>query len=452
MASSVRIGSGSAYWGDLLEPAVKLAEHGKLDYIGFDHLAELTLAILQRQKAKNPDSGYIADIEPWTDAILPIARRNGTKMITNAGGANPAAGAAKVVEIARKHGLQGTKVGIVTGDDVMAAMNRLADNGYQFTNLDNGDTDYAAIRDKVVAANAYIGADGMIEALAAGADVVVAGRVSDNAMYVAPLMHEFGWTYDNPDLVGAAVTIGHLLECAALMTGSLSNFWNEGGDTWDIGFPFADVTPDGLATFSKLAGTGGLVTEFTLKEQLVYEIADPARYLMPDGVADFTAPTFTQAGPDIVKASGMTGTPRPDTLKVCVGYWDGWIGEGIAMFSWPDAYAKAKKGAEIVRERLNMFDIKPEDITFEFLGVNTLHGPTAPEPTHDLNEVGLRVAARCRTKEEADAVRREVLHLWTLGGVGSAILAPGRPRPVIGLWPTLIPRDEVPVSVDVVEA
>ena len=321
-----------------------------------------------------------------------------------------------------------------------------------FTNIANGHTNFNAIRERVVAANAYIGADGMIEALAAGADVVVAGRVSDNAMYVAPLMHEFGWTYDNPELVGAAVTIGHLLECAALMSGSLSNFWAEGGNTWDIGFPYADVSPDGNARFSKLSGTGGLVTEMTLKEQLVYEIADPRSYLMPDGIADFTSPTFRQEGPDLVSATNLTGRPRPDTLKVCVGYWDGWIGEGIAMFSWPDAYAKAQKGAEIVRERLKMFDITPEDITFEFLGVNTLHGPTAPEPTGDLNEVGLRVAARCRTKEEADAVRREVLHLWTLGGVGSAILAPGRPRPVIGLWPTLIPRSDVDIDVDVIEA
>lgn len=449
---TVRIGSGSAYWGDLLEPAVKLVERGNLDYISFDHLAELTLAILQRQKAKNPEAGFIADIVPWMEAILPTAMANGTKMITDAGGANPAGGAREVVKVARRHGLQGTKVGIVTGDDVLAAMLRMADEGHVFTNLDDDSTDFAAIRDRVVAANAYIGAEGIVEALGAGADVVVAGRVSDNAMYVAPLMHEFGWTYDQPELVGAAVTIGHLLECAALMNGSLSNFWAETGATWDIGFPFADVANDGTAMFSKLEGTGGLVTEMTMKEQLVYEIMDPARYLMPDGVADFTAPIFRQAGSDLVHATGMTGRRRPDTLKVCVGYWDGWIGEGIAMFSWPNAYEKAQKGAEIVRERLKMLDIMPLDITFEFLGVDTLHGPTAPAPTGDPNEVGLRVAARCSTKEEADAVRREVLHLWTLGGVGSAILAPGRPRPVIGLWPTLIPRSEVRVQVDVIEA
>lgn len=452
MKSRVRIGSGSAYWGDLLEPAVKLTEQGDLDYIGFDHLAELTLAILQRQKAKDPNSGYIADIVPWTEAILPIAREKGTRMITNAGGANPAAGAAKVVEVARRNGLRGVKVGIVTGDDVLDTMLRMADDGHEFTNLDNGDSDFAAIRDQVVAANAYIGADGILQTLQGGAEVVVAGRVSDNAIYVGPLLHEFGWTYDQPELVGAAVTIGHLLECAALITGSLSNFWDQAGATWDIGFPFADVTPDGQAVFSKVPGTGGLMTEMTLKEQLVYEIADPRSYLMPDGIADFTGPTFHQLDHDVVAARNMTGRPRPDTLKVCVGYRDGWIGEGIAMFSWPDALTKARKGERIVRERLTMLGVVPEDITFEYLGVDTLHGPTAPRPEGEPNEIGLRVAARCRTKEEADAVRREVLHLWTLGGVGSAILAPGRPRPVIGLWPTLIPRSEVDVQVDLIES
>jgi hypothetical protein len=452
MSKTVRIGSGSAYWGDVMEPAVDLARDGKLDYLSFDHLAELTLAILQRQRAKDPNSGYIADIVPWTEATLPHARQNGVRMLTDAGGANPMAGARKVVEIAQRNGYQGMKVGVVTGDDVLEQVMRMHGEGYVFENLDNGDTEFELIKDKVVAANAYIGSDGMIEALAGGADMVVAGRVSDNAMYVAPLMHEFGWTFDQPDKVGAAVTIGHLLECAALMNGSLSNLWAEAGDTWNIGFPFADVSEDGTAVFSKLPGTGGLVTEMTLKEQLVYEISDPTRYLMPDGIADFTKPHFQQLGPDVVRATGMTGIRRPDTLKVCVGYMDGWIGEAIAMFSWPNAREKAEKGAEIVRRRLDGLGVKPLDITYELMGVNTLHGPTAPEPKCEPNEVGLRIAARCTTREEADIVRREALHLWTLGGVGSAILPPGRPRPVIGLWPTLIPRSEVHIDVDVLTA
>ena len=449
---TVRLGSGSAYWGDLMEPAVELAERGELDYLSFDHLAELTLAILQRQRSKDPSRGYIADIVPWMEAILPIARAKGTTLVTNAGGANPPAAGEKVIEIARKHGLEGTRVAVVTGDDVHQTMLDLHAKGVAFPNLDTGEEDLSRILDRIIAANAYIGSEGIIAGLEQGAHVVVTGRASDNALYAGPLMHEFGWTFEDAEKVGAAVTIGHLLECAALATGSLSNFWKEARPLATIGFPFADVDEHAEAVFSKLDGTGGLVTEMTLKEQLVYEINDPSSYLMPDGIADFTAPTFAQLGPDRVKATGMTGRTRPDQLKVCVGFEDGWIGEGVAMFSWPDALPKARNGEQIVRDRLEMLGVSPREIIFEYLGVNTLHGPTSPEPDYDLNEVGLRVAAHCDTLAEAEVVRREILHLWTLGGVGSAIMPPGRPRPVTSLWPTLIPRDAVHTDMHLLEA
>ena len=449
---TLRLGSGSAYWGDLMEPAVELAERGELDYLSFDHLAELTLAILQRHRAKDPSRGYIADIVPWMDAILPVARSKGTKLITNAGGANPPAAGEKVLEIARSHGLTDTRVAVVTGDDVHAKMLELHEQGVAFPNLDTGEADLDRIKDRIVAANAYIGAEGVVTGLEQGAHVVITGRASDNALYVGPLMHEFGWTYDDTEKVGAAVTIGHILECAALATGSLSNFWREARPLSNIGFPFADVEESTDAVVSKLDGTGGLVTEMTIKEQLLYEVHDPANYLMPDGIADFTAPSVEQVGEDRVRVAGMTGKPRPDQLKVCVGFDDGWIGEGVAMFSWPDAHDKAKNGEEIVRDRLKLLDVEPREVVFEYLGVNTLHGPTAPDPECEPNEVGLRVAAHCDTREEAEVVRREILHLWTLGGVGSAIMPPGRPRPVVSLWPTLIPRDAVEVDVAVLEA
>lgn len=447
MAKTVRLGSGSAYWGDLLEPAVKLAERGDLDYLSFDHLAELTLAILQRQRAKDPARGYIADIVPWMEALLPVAMPRGTRIITNAGGANPRAGAERVLEIAARHGLD-TQVGVVTGDDVLDALLRLAGEGVHFPNLDTGEEHITRIQDQIIAANAYIGSEGIITCLERGAAVVVTGRVSDNALYVGPLMHEFGWDYDMPERVGAAITIGHMVECAALLTGSLSNFWAETGDIWDIGFPIAEVDEQGDAVFSKLDGTGGLLTELTAKEQLLYEVHDPANYFMPDGTADFTAPTISHAGSNRVRMTGMTGKQRPDSLKVCVGYEDGWIGDGIAMFSWPDAREKARRGEEIVRERLKICDVAPRALHFEYLGIDTLHGPTAPDPECEPNEVGLRVAAHCNSAAEAHAVRQEVLHLWTLGGVGSAIAPPARPRPVISLWPTLIPRDAVEVSAE----
>jgi len=448
---TVRLGSGSAYWGDLLEPAVELAERGDCQYLGFDHLAELTLAILQRQRAKDPTSGYIADIVPWTQAILPVAKPKGTRIVTNAGGANPPAAAGRVLEIAAAHGLAGTRVGVVTGDDILHRLRALQADGVRFPNLDTGEEYLDRVADRIVAANAYVGAEGIVEALADGADVVVAGRCSDNAVFVGPLMHEFGWTYapEHTRQLAAAVTVGHLIECAALANGAVSNFWREAKEAWRIGFPIAEVAEDATAEITKVPGSGGVLDSWTVKEQLVYEVHDPRRYLMPDGVADFTLPTITDAGPDRVRVEGMGGAPRPDTLKVCIGYADGWIGEGQALFSWPDAYAKAMRGEEIVRERLKATDVRPLQLHFEYVGVNTLHGPTAPPPPDDANEIGLRVAARCHTREEADAIRRELTHLWTLGGVGTAIAVPSRPRPVVALWPTLIPRDAVQVQVEV---
>ncbi len=439
MGRTVRLGSGSAYWGDLLEPAVTLAARGDLDYLCFDHLAELTLAILQRHRVKDPERGYVGDIVAWMDAILPLARASGTRLVTNAGGANPPAAARQVVEVARRHGLDGTRVGVVTGDDVLERMLALAGEGVAFPNLDTGEASFDSVRDRIVAANAYIGAEGIVTSLAAGADVVVTGRVSDNALYVGPLMHEFGWTYDDHQLVGAAVTIGHMVECAALMTGSLSNFWAETGDIADIGFPIAEVDDAGDAEFTKVGGTGGLVTEQTLAEQLVYEVHDPARYLMPDGVADFTKPTITQVGPDRVRMTGMTGSARPDTpgvrrlrRRLDRG--------GTAMFSWPDAHAKARQGEEVVRRRLKICGVEPDALHVEYLGVNTLHGPAAPPPAGELNEVGLRISLRTAPPARRPTRCAGRSCIWTLGGVGSAIATPSRPREVISLWPTLIPR------------
>jgi hypothetical protein len=448
MRDTVRLGSGSAYWGDVLEPAVELVERADIDYLCFDHLAELTLAVLQRIRAKDPAKGYIEDIGPWTEATLRQARERDIRVLTNAGGANPTAAGDVVAGIAEGFGLGDTRIGVVTGDDIFPQLQDLRAQGIAFPNLDTGEEDIDRIADRIVAANAYIGAEGMLEALAEDAHVVVLGRCSDNALYAGPMMHEFGWDFEttDPNLLGAAVTIGHLLECAALATGAASNFWREASAAWNIGYPIAEVSRDGTARFTKLPDTGGVLNSWTLKEQLVYEVHDPRSYLMPDAIADFTTPLFEDVEPGVVEVTQMSGRPRPDTLKVCIGYQDGWIGEGIAMFSWPDALEKAQRGEQIVRERLRMTGVTPREINFEYIGVNALGGPTAPEPDPEINEVGLRVAAKVHTRQEADAVRRAVTHLWTLGGLGSAIAPPTRPRPVVTLWPTLVPREAVKIT------
>jgi hypothetical protein len=448
----VRLGSGSAYWGDLLEPAVEIAEKGEVDYLCFDHLSELTLAVLQRQRAKDPREGYIHDIEPWMEAILPHARKQGFKVVTNAGGANPAAAAEKVMEVAARLGLGPLKIAVVSGDDIFPDLDEMRSIGITFPNLDTGEADIDRIRGDIVAANAYIGADAIARGLAAGADVVVAGRCSDTALYIGPLMHEFGWSYkpEDNDLMGAAVTIGHVVECSALATGAVSNLWRQAKDPWRIGYPIAEVAEDGTAVISKVAGSGGVLNEWTVKEQLVYEIGDPANYYMPDGIADFTTVQVKEVGPEKVQLSNMTGKGVPEQLKVCIGYRDGWQGEGTVLFSWPDAYEKAVRGEKIIRERLKMLGVEPLEMSFDYIGVNALHGPAAPPPA-DLNEVGLRVSARTRTREDADAVKREATHLWTLGGIGTGYLSPAQPRPSVSLWPTLVPRDQVQVQVSMIQ-
>jgi hypothetical protein len=447
---TVRIGNGSAYWGDMLDPAVELAEHGELDYLGLDHLAELTLAILQRTKAADPQQGFIPDLVPWMEALLPVSRRTGVRLITNAGGANPPAGAAAVVELARRLGLGGLRIGVVSGDDVLSQLDRLVADGVRLVNLDTGEEGLDRIRNRIVAAHAYLGSDPIVEALAAGADLVITGRVTDSALTIAPLLHEFGW-HRGPDWdrVGAAIIVGHVLECSCFCTGGGSNQWREAPEPWRIGFPLAEVAEDGTAVITKVPGSGGLVTQWTVKEQLTYEVTDPTAYVTPDGVADFTGVRVDEVGPDRVRVTGMRGRPRPDTLKVCIGYWDGWIAEGLLLFSWPDALAKAQRAEEIVRRRLQALQIPVEEIRCDYVGLNTLHGAVAPAPSADLNEVGLRIAARCPTPQAADAVRREATHLWTLGGVGTAFGVPFRPRPVVALWPTLVPRDAVVPRVEV---
>lgn len=449
---TVRLGNGSAYWGDMLDPAVDVAAKGEIDYLGLDHLAELTLAILQRYKNKNPEFGYIPDLIPWTKALLPITVENGVTMITNAGGANPEEGGRKAIELARGMGFKGLKVATVSGDDVFDKLPELEAQGVPFVNIDTGEEGLERIRPDIVAANAYVGSEGILEALQAGAEYIIAGRISDGAPFVGALMHEFGWSFEDGDWdrIGAGITIGHLLECACFCTGGGSNQWREAVDAWKIGFPIAEVNEIPEAIITKAPDTGGIVNQWTVKEQLLYEVLDPHNYYMPDGIADLGEVTVNEIGENRVKVEGFRGKPRPDTLKLCIGYQDGWIAEGLLLFSWPDALEKAQRAEEIVRKRLkHRVNVEPEEIRFDYVGVNALHGHTAPMLDCELNEVGLRIAAKLRTRQEADLVRREATHLWTLGGIGTAFGVPFPLRPVVSLWPTLVPRDAIETKVTV---
>ena len=454
MKDVVRLGAGSGFWGDAMDPAVELMEKGELDYMSFDFLAELTMALLQRQKLKDPEAGYVPDVVAYMQTLMPMAREHGTKLVSNGGGANPRAAGKRIVEAARKLGLTGLKVGIVEGDDLLSRLDQLLAEGISLPHLETGEDNIAAMRNRVVSANAYIDSSGIIEALRRGADVVVTGRVSDNGPYVGPIMHEFGWKHDaeHADRIAAAITVGHLAECASAVTGGMSSRWAEMPRMGEVGFPIIEFSRDGTAEITKLPGTGGRVDQWTVKEHLLYEIGDPRNYLMPDGVPDFTSIRLDEVGPDRVRLSGIRGRVQPDTLKLLIGYSDGWIGEGMMFFPWPDALGRAQKAKDTLLERFARLGLDAQAIHFDLVGVNMLHGPAAPMPDYELNEVGLRVAVKTNTRDEAEKVRRACSNLWIMGPGGTSFGIPMKPRPVISCWPTLVPRGVVEQSVEILEA
>lgn len=449
----VNIGSGSAYWGDMLEPAVEMAERGNVQYIGFDHLAELTMALLNRMKLRNPEMGYIPDIIPWMKKLLPVTAPKGIKMITNAGGANPLQAALEVKKVVKDLNLGPMKIGVVSGDDVLPYLDDIRGQGFKFTNLDTGEEDIDRIKENIVAANAYTGADEIIAELKNGADMIITGRVSDNALYVGPLMYEFGWEYTDAyvNQIAAAVTIGHIIECAECVTGGMSNMWKASERPWEIGFPIVEVFENGDAIVTKTPDSGGIVNTWTVKEHLLYEVIDPHNYLMPDGIADFSTIKLEDVGLNRVKVSNFSGKKRPDTLKLCIGYKDGYIGEGMVLLPAPDALEKAKFCEKWLRERFKILGVKFEELRIDYIGINTLYGEAGEIEDKDYNEVGIRVAGKARTKQEAETVRREATHLWTMGPVGSSFGTPMKVRPVIKLWPTLVPREAVRTESELME-
>jgi hypothetical protein len=452
-ADTVRIGCGSGFWGDAFDPAMELLEGGALDALSFDFLAELTMALLQRARARDPQAGYIEDAVDFMTKMAATAGQRRTRLVSNGGGVNPRAAAQELCRRLRDTGHAGTKIGIVTGDDLLHRLDELAADGVSFANTATGDTDFGRIRRRIVSANAYLGADGIVEALAEDAEIVLTGRVADSSVFVGPILHALGRGFDDPDLLAAAITAGHIAECAAGCTGGMSSRFDTMPEMGRVGFPIVEFKADGSFAVTKLAGTGGRVDSFTVKEHLVYEIGDPRRYVVPDGVADFTSPRLRQDG-DRVIVSGVRGQARPEQLKVLIGYADGWIGEGLLFFPWPRALARAEKAKATLLERFERLGLQAQDIEWSYVGINALHGPAAPLPPwrDELNEVGLRVAVRTATRDEAEKVRRACAQLWIMGPGGTAFGVPIKPRPVISLWPSLIARERVPWSTEIMTA
>jgi hypothetical protein len=435
---TLRIGGGAGYSGDRIEPAVELAEKGELDYLVFECLAERTIAIAQQAKMRDAAAGYDPLLEARMRAVLPLCAQNRIRIITNMGAANPRAAAAKTRDIARELGLSGLRIAAIEGDDVLdlllAGDYRIEDNGQPV----------ASLGERIVSANAYLGAEPLVRALAAGADIVITGRVADPALVLAPLVHEFGWSMDDWDRLGQGTVIGHLLECAGQISGG---YYADPGrkdvpGLARLGFPIAEVAQDGSALITKVAGSGGMVTAATCTEQLLYEIHDPASYLTPDVVADFSQVRITEEGPDRVRIEGGRGRPRPDTLKVSIGYIDSYIGEGQISYAGPGAAARGQLAIEIIEERLRLIGARYAELRCELIGMNAISGRMAlpPGAAAQPAEVRVRIAARSDTLQQASVIGNEVEALYTCGpaGGGGAVKSA---RQVVAVLSALLPRE-----------
>ncbi len=447
LRQSLRMGAGAGYAGDRIPPAIELAEKGELDYLVFECLAERTIALAQLQRSQDARLGFDALLAARMRAVLPACVAQGVKIISNMGAANPLAAGQEVIRVARELGIEKLRVAVVLGDDVLAQVRSQTD-GQHLTLMESTQT-MASLGTSVISANAYIGAGGIVNALAQGADVVITGRVADPALFLAPLIHEFGWAMDDWDKLGKGVLVGHLLECAGQITGGYfaDPGYRDVPDLARLGFPLAEVASDGSAVITKVAGSGGCVTVQTCASQLLYEIENPSAYLQPDVVADFSNVTLTQIGPDRVQVDGATGRQRPDQLKVTVGHRDGFIGEGQISYAGLGAQARGQLALDVLKVRLA--DVKALDSRFELIGVNAIHGPALAEG-YEPYEVRARAAMRVATRAEAELVAHEVEALY-LNGPASGGGVTQSVREVIAAASTLIPREWAPTSVTLLE-
>jgi hypothetical protein len=430
----IRIGCGAGFSGDRIEPAVELARYGEIDYLVFECLAERTIALAQQAKLADPTNGYDPLLVDRMIAVLPTCQQKGIRIITNMGAANPMAAGKKIQEVAGDLGLTGLKVAVVLGDDVLEVL--VKENSF----VEELGCPVSALGKRLLSANAYLGADAIVDALKGGAEVVVTGRVADAALFLAPLIYEFGWAMDDWKLLGKGTVVGHLLECAGQITGG----YFADPDLKDVsglarlGFPIAEVSEDGSAIITKVEGSGGEVTVATCTEQLLYEIHDPTNYLTPDVVADFSSVATREIGNDRVQIEGGSGLPRPDHLKVSIGYLDGYIGEGQISYVGPGAVKRGRLAIEIIKQRLKLIGAEYADLRCELIGVDAIHKSQSTEHEEPY-EVRVRVAGLAKTMKEAVRIGNEVEALYTNGPAAGGGVTKSS-RQVVALASVLLPR------------
>lgn len=452
MSRVVRIAAGQGFWGDWLEAPVRQVEGGPIDYLMLDYLAEVTMSIMQKQRARDPASGYARDFVALIERILPAMLAGNIRVTSNAGGVNPGACADRILEVAREQGHSGVQVGLVTGDDITDRLDGLIERGHRLDNMDTG-APLETIRDRVQAANVYLGMSPIVEALDRDARIVITGRVTDTALVLGPMLHEFGWDPSDYDLVASGTVAGHIIECGAQSSGgNFQRDWKRARRLENVGFPIIEAAADGTFVVTKHPGTGGLVSPASVAEQLVYEIGDPGQYLTADGSADFTSIQLRKAGRDRVRVSGIRGGPPTDSYKVSIAYSYGWKAIGTLVYTWPDAYAKAREADRIIRSRLDAVGLEFEKIHTEYVGVDATHGHLAGPPDPDLPEVQLRIGVRGPERGPVDRFTREVAPLVLTGppGVTGYGYKP-EVKEIVAFWPALLDRGEVDphVAVDV---
>lgn len=455
MKEMIRIAAGQGFWGDLPEAPVRQVEGGPIEYLMLDYLAEVTMSIMQKQKARDPNAGYAKDFVPLMRRILPACMERNIRVTANAGGVNVKGCANAVLEVGRELGFAGKlRIGIVTGDDILPRLDELLERGIELRNMDTGEP-LSKVRDQIQSANAYLGAGPIVDALDQNVQIVITGRATDTGLTLAPLMHEFGWSPTDWDKLAAGTIAGHIIECGAQCSGGNCQYdWQNIPDLANVGFPIVEANPGGDFVITKHANTGGRINVPSIKEQLVYEMGDPHEYITPDCIADFTTIQLENAGVDRVRVFGIKGRSATESLKVSISYSAGFKAVGTLVYAWPDAYQKARAADRILRERLERLGLKFEQVLTEFVGANATHGSLAGDASQNLPEVQLRVGVRGPEKAAIERFTKEIAPLILTGPPAVTGFAGGRPKveEIVAYWPALIPKQEITPVVEVLRA
>ncbi len=454
MKNLIRIASGQGFWGDLPSAPLDQVRKGPIDYLVMDYLAEVTMSIMQKQRMRNPDSGYARDFVEMLEQFLPEISEKRIKVISNAGGINPDACKNAIVEIAERQNIKNLKIAVVSGDDILPRVDELLTDGYALDNMETGET-LETVKSRLLSANVYFGSKPVLEALQKGADIIVTGRVTDTGLTLAPMIHEFGWQYEDYDKLAAGTIAGHIIECGGQVSGGNFTDWKNIPDLADIGFPIIEAYPDSQFYVTKHKDTGGQVSEMTVKEQLLYEIGNPEEYITPDVIADFTTVQLEEVANNRVKVSGIKGRKETDTYKVSASYYDGYKLSASLVYCWPDPVKKALSGAEILKKRADKLGINLESFRSELVGINACDENInrLDDDLTGINEVEMRISVRGPSRKDLDTFGKEIAPLILTGPSGVTGFAGGRPKSseIIAYWPALLEKSACKPNVTVYE-